>query len=118
MEQVTQALWAALAAALTVLVPVALRLGSRALELLGERALAEVQARLGAGAARVAGEIMAEMQASPAIAAVTQQMLDDGAAKLIARFGQTVAKHGIPPETLAGMIAGELGKMGAAVIRR
>jgi hypothetical protein len=118
MEQVTQALWAALAAALTVFVPIGLRLAGRAMELLGERALAEVQARLGAGAARVAGEIVAEMAARPEIQAVTVAMLDTAAATLAARFGQTVTKHGIPVETLAGMVRGELGKMGVAVLKR
>lgn len=118
MDQVTQALWAALAAALTVLVPIGVRLAGRAVELLGERALAEVQARLGVGAARVAGEIVAEMRASPALQAVTQSMLLQGAEKLSRRFPDTVRKHGVPAETLAGMIAGELGKLGVAVARR
>ena len=117
MDLVVQALWAALAAALTAVVPVGVRLAARYGEVLGERALAEVQRRLGDGAARVAGEIVAELRASPELQAATQAMLQRGAATLAGRFADTVTKRNIPLDTLAGMVAGELGKLGVAVRR-
>lgn len=118
MDLVVQTLWAALAAALTAVVPIGVRLAARYGEVLGERALAEVQRRLGDGAARVAGEIVAELRASPELQAATQSMLLQGAEKLGRRFPDTIRKHGVPAETLAGMIAGELGKLGVGVARR
>lgn len=117
MDLVVQTLWAALAAALTAVVPVGVRLAARYGEVLGERALAEVQRRLGDGAARVAGEIVAELRASPELQAATQAMLQRGAATLAGRFSDTVTKRNIPMDTLAGMVAGELGKLGVAVRR-
>lgn len=118
MDQVSQALWAGLAAALTALVPLVVRVVVRGAELLGERALAEVQARLGAGAARVAGELAAELRASPTLQAVSQAAIDRGAEALRARFADTVEKRGVPVDVLRGMVMGELGKLGVAVSRR
>lgn len=108
MEQLTDALVGLLVAVLTALAGVAVQL---------VRAYADnlVQQRLGAGAARVAGEIAAHVMGDDRVLAATQAMVDAGAAALRERFPDTAGK--LPHETLAGMVAGELGKLGQAVMR-
>lgn len=108
MEQVTQALFGLMAAVIAALGAVAVQ---------AVRAYADnlVQARLGAGAARVAGQIAAEVMGDDQVLAATQAMIDAGADALAQRFPDTAGK--LPRETLAGMIAGELGKLGQAVQR-
>jgi hypothetical protein len=44
-------------------------------------------------------------------------MVEVGAEVLAERFRDTVQQHGIPVETLAGMVRGELGKLGRGVVR-
>jgi hypothetical protein len=82
-----------------------------------QRALALVQERLGAAAARIAAEIAAEVRTSPTLHNVTEGMLERGAEQLRERFADTAARLRLPDETLAGMIAGELGKLGVSVKR-
>lgn len=108
MEQVTQALFGLVAAVIAALGAVAVR---------AVQAYADnlVQQRLGAGAARVAGEIAAEVMGDDQVLAATREMIEAGAASMRARFPDTAGK--LPVETLAGMIAGELGKLGQAVQR-
>lgn len=105
----------------TILVPL-IGVAGRALVAVSEantqRALATVQARLGEAAARVAGELVAEINASDTHDVLTPGMIARGADMLRDRFAETVARHGISHETLAGMIAGEAGKLGAALARR
>ena len=82
-----------------------------------QRALAIVQERLGAAAARIAAELAADIASSPAVQRVTDSMLERGAKVLRSRFPDTVRRHDIRHETLAGMVAGELGKIGVSVQR-
>lgn len=117
METVLQALAALLAAVLAALTPRLIGLANAGLDYLRERALLTAQQRLGEGAARVAGEILGEIEASPDVQAATAAMIQAGAVKLGLRFPETVLKRGIAAETLAGMVAGELGKLGVAVRR-
>lgn len=108
MEQITQALFGLAAAVLTALAGVLVQ---------AVRAYADnlVQQRLGAGAARVAGQIAAEVMGDDKVLAATQQMIDAGARAMRERFPDTAGK--LPHGVLAGMIAGELGKLGQAVQR-
>ncbi len=108
MEQLTEALSGLLVAALTALAAYAVK---------AVRAYADnlVQERLGAGAARVAGQIAAEVMGDDQVLAATRDMIEAGVDALQARFPQTAGK--LPRETLAGMVAGELGKLGQAVAR-
>lgn len=108
MEDLTQALLGLLAAVVTALAGVAVQ---------AVRAYATnlVQERIGAGAARVAGEIAAEVMGNDQVLAATEAMIQAGAAKLAERFPDTAGK--LPSGTLAGMITGELGKLGQAVAR-
>lgn len=115
MEQVVSALWGLLAAVLATFAAVASQAVRRWAEAEAQRGLAIVQQRLGEGAARVAGEIAASVATNPEIEAATQAMVDVGAEVLCARFADTVAKYGIPLDTLAGMVKGEIGKLGHAV---
>jgi hypothetical protein len=115
MEQIADAAVAVLAAVVTALAPAVIFVGKRYAELLGERAMAEVQSRLGAGASRIAGEIAAEIRGAPGVQAATREMLDAGAHLLAARFADTVERRGVPVSTLRGMVVGELGKLGVAV---
>lgn len=115
MEQVVQALYGLLAAVLMAVGGVAVRAIHAYAQAQAEQVLATVQARIGAGAARVAGEITAEVMGDDQVLAATREMIEAGAAKLAERFPDTAAK--LPPGTLAGMIAGELGKLGQAVVR-
>ena len=108
MEQLTEALSGLLVAVLTALAAYAVKV---------VRAYADnlVQARLGAGAARVAGQIAAEVMGNDQVLAATQAMVDAGAKAMRERFPDTAGK--LPHDVLAGMIAGELGKLGQAVQR-
>jgi len=117
MQTLTQGLEALLLAFFTAVIPILWRAGKAYLALQGQAALLLVQQRLGEGAARVAGEIVAELRADPNIEAVTRGMLDRGAMILAERFRDTVRDRGIEPHVLTGMIAGELGKLGVAVRR-
>jgi len=74
-----------------------------------------VQDRIGAGAYRVAGEIVAELKSSGHVTAASDAMISAGVAALRARFPDTAGK--LAPGTLAGMIVGELGKLGQSVQR-
>lgn len=108
MEQVTQALFGLVAAVIAALGAVAVR---------AVQAYADnlVQQRLGAGAARVAGQIAAEVMGDDQVLAATREMIEAGAASMRVRFPDTAGK--LPADVLAGMIAGELGKLGQAVQR-
>jgi hypothetical protein len=108
MENLIQALLGLLAAVVTALAGVAVQ---------AVRAYATnlVQERIGVGAARVAGEIAAEVMGDDQVLIATREMIEAGAAKLAARFPDTAAK--LPAETLTGMIVGELGRLGQAVTR-
>ncbi|HEV7455173.1 MAG TPA: hypothetical protein VGN96_00235 [Roseococcus sp.] len=117
MEYLTQVATAALAALAAVLLPAARAALRAAAEAAAERVLLDLQARLGGGASRVAGEIMAQAQAE-GLASVPPALIDQGAAMLKSRYADTVARANIPDGTLAGMIVGELGKLGASVLRR
>lgn len=108
MELLIQALLGVLAAVLTAV-------GGVAVQVLRAYATNLVQERIGAGAARVAGEIAAEVMGNDHVLAATDEMIKAGAATLAARFPDTAGK--LPAGTLAGMIAGELGKLGQAVQR-
>lgn len=108
MEQVTEALSGLLVAVLTALSAVAVQ---------AVRAYAAnlVQERLGAGAARVAGQIAAEVMGDDQVMLATREMVEAGVDAMQARFPQTAGK--LPRETVAGMITGELGRLGQAVVR-
>jgi hypothetical protein len=108
MEQVTEALAGLLVAVLTALAGVAVR---------AVRAYADnlVQERLGAGAARVAGQIAAEVMGNDQVLAATREMIESGVDAMEKRFPDTAKK--ISRDTLRGMITGELGKLGQAVQR-
>ena len=108
MEQIVQALFGLLAAVIAALGAVGVQ---------AVRAYADnlVQQRLGAGAARVAGQIAAEVMGDDHVLAATQAMIDAGATAMRERFPDTAGK--LPHGVLAGMIAGELGKLGQAVQR-
>jgi hypothetical protein len=116
MEHITEAAMAALAALAAFLLPVARAALRAAAEAATERALADLQARLAGGAGRVAGELIATARAG-GLEAVPPALIDQGAAMLKARYAETVARAGISDGTLAGMIVGELGRLGAAVKR-
>lgn len=117
MDEILAAAGALAAASLAALVPIALRVLAGYADLAQQRALEVVQARLGEGAARIAGEIAGQIAASPEVKAASRAMLDTGARVLAGRFADTMAKRGIPVDTLRGMIAGELGKRGIAIER-
>jgi hypothetical protein len=108
MDDLIQALLGLLAAVLTAL-------GAVAVQALRAYADNLIQARLGEGAARVAGQIVAEVMAAPDVQAASQAMVDAGVAAMQKRFPDTAGK--MPAETIAGMIAGELGKIGLGVAR-
>lgn len=115
MEQVTEALYGLLAAVLTALGTIAIAAIRRWAEAQQQRALALVQARLGEGAARVAGDIAGQVMDAPGVQAASAAMVQAGAEALRARYPETVARYGITAETLAGMVRGELGKLGVPV---
>lgn len=115
MEVLIQAAMALLAAVLTAVGGVGVRVLTAYLDKLAEEKLNLIQARIGAGAARVAGEIAAEVMGNDQVLAATDEMLRAGAAALAVRFPDTAGK--LPAETLASMIAGELGRLGQAVQR-
>jgi methanogenic corrinoid protein MtbC1 len=117
MDQVVTALWGVLAAVLSALGGVLVQAVRRWAEAEAQRVLATVQHRLGEGAARVAGEIAAQIAASPDVHAASEAMVEVGAEVLAERFRDTVRQHAIPVETLAGMVRGELGKLGRGVVR-
>jgi uncharacterized protein YbbC (DUF1343 family) len=117
MEYVTEVALAALAALAAVLLP-ALRAALRAAaEAAAERVLLDVQNRIGGGASRVAGELIERARAE-GLEAVPPLLIDQGAAVLKQRYADTIARVNIPDSTLAGMVVGELGKLGASVLRR
>lgn len=115
MDQILAAAGTLLAAVITALVPMILRLVSAQRDLAQQRALEVVQARLGAGAARIAGEIAATVSASPEVRQASRAIIDAYTPILADRFRDTLAKHHIPMNTLHGMIAGELGRQGVAI---
>lgn len=106
MEQVTQAVFGLLAAVLAAL-------GGVAVQAVRAYAANLVQERLGIGAARVAGQIAAEVMGQPDVEVASQAMIDAGVAAMRERFPDTAGK--LSSDTLAGMIAGELGRLGQAV---
>lgn len=108
MEQVMQALLGLLAAVLTAL-------GGVAVQAVRAYAANLVQERLGAGAARVAGQIAAEVMGQRDVEAASEAMIAAGVEAMRQRFPDTAGN--LPPETLAGMITGELGRLGQAVVR-
>lgn len=108
MEQVTQAAFGLLAAVL-------MAVGGVAVQAIRAYAVNLVQARISAGAARVAGEIAAEVMGDDQVLAATREMVERGVASMRTRFPDTAGK--LPTETLAGMITGELGRLGQAVVR-
>lgn len=108
MDEVMQALTGLLMAALTAAI-------GYGVQWLRANTANLVQERLGAGASRVAGEIAAEIAGSDHVTAASDAVIAAGVAALRARFPDTAAK--LAPGTLAGMIVGELGKLGQAVAR-
>ncbi len=72
-----------------------------------------VQQRLGQGAARVAGDIISTVAGDASVQAASQAMIEAGAAQMQRRFPDTAGK--LPVDVVAGMIRGELGKLGQAV---
>ena len=108
MDELTQALAGLLAAVLTAL-------GGVAIQAVRAYAANLVQERLGVGAARVAGQIAAEVMGQRNVEAATEAMIQAGVQAMRERFPDTAGK--LPPETLAGMITGELGRLGQAVVR-
>lgn len=108
METVIQALWGVAALAVTTL-------GGFAVQAIRQYGMNLIQQRLGVGAARVAGEIVAEVIARPDVQQATDVMLAFGVDKLRERFPDTASKIGA--DTLKGMIAGELGRLGMGVAR-
>lgn len=117
MEYITEVAMAALAALAAVLLP-ALREALRAAATAAtERVLLDVQTRLGGGAGRVAGELIERARAE-GLEAVPPALIDQGAAILKERYAETIARANIPDSTIVGMVVGELGKLGASVLRR
>jgi len=108
MDDVMQALMGLLMAVLTAAI-------GFAVQWLRANTLNLVQERLGAGAARVAGQIVAKIKADGDVMEATEAVISAGVADLRARFPDTAGK--LAPGTLAGMIVGELGKLGQAVAR-
>jgi hypothetical protein len=117
MEYITQAAMAALAALAAALLPAARAALQAAAQAAAERVLLDVQTRLGGGASRVAGELIERARAD-GLEAVPPALIDQGAAMLKQRYAETVARANIPDSTLTGMVLGELGKLGASVLRR
>lgn len=106
MDQILQAVGTLLAAALVALATT----GIRAIQAYADNL---IQQRLGAGAARVAGEIASTVAGDPGVHAATEAMVEVGVAQMQRRFPDTAGK--LPTDVLAGMIRGELGKLGQAV---
>jgi hypothetical protein len=117
MEYVTETAMAVLAALAAALWPAIRAALHEAAAAAAQRALADLQSRLSGGASRVAGEIVARARAE-GLEAVPPALIDEGAAALKARYAETIAKAGVSDTTLAGMLVGELGKLGAAAVRR
>lgn len=115
MEQFIQALEALATAVVVAAVPILWRVGTVFVQAKTQEAALLVQQRLGDAAARVAGEIAAEIKASPNVQAASKAMVQSGALLLEERFRDTVKKRGIPLDTLGGMVAGELGKLGVPI---
>lgn len=119
MDQIIPALWGLAAAAVTgvaVLLGLLIRAATPILVSAFQAWLTnQVQRRLGDGAARVAGEIAAEVAADPNQTVVTPEQLRDGVQRLRQRFRDTAGAQ--PPEVLEGMVRGELGRLGQAVPR-
>lgn len=117
MEHITEIAMTALAALVAVIVPAARAALRAAAEAAAERVLLDVQTRLGGGAGRVAGELIERARAD-GLEAVPPALIDQGAAMLKARYAETIARANIPDSTITGMVVGELGKLGASVLRR
>lgn len=117
MDQVLQALGVLLAAVCTAVTPIIAGAVRAWAEAQHQAAMATLQARLGEGAARAAGEILATVRTDPSVQHATQAMVDLAAATLHARFAETIARYKIPADTLRGMIAGEVGKLGLGIVR-
>lgn len=116
MDHVTEILMAGLAALGAILLPAARAALRAAAQAAAEQAMLTVQERLSGGAGRIAGEVVARVRAE-GLEAVPPAMIDAAADALKARYAETVARANIAPDTLAGMVAGELGKLGMAVRR-
>ncbi|RVT97884.1 hypothetical protein EOD42_08830 [Rhodovarius crocodyli] len=108
MDQFVQALWGLAA-------PSVVALAVYGIKALRAFMLNQIQQRLGDGAARIAGEIIAQLGAGQPAAAPSVDWLDAAASKLRERFPDSTAN--LPQDTLVGMIRGELGKLGQAVPR-
>jgi hypothetical protein len=104
----------------TILVPL-IGVAGRALVAVAEantqRALATVQLRLGTAAGRIAAELATQVGQGALARTITPGLIEAAAEQLRDRFAETVARHGITDETLSGMIAGELGKIGVSIYR-
>ena len=104
MEQVVTALWGLAAA-------VIMAVGGVLVPVIRDYATNLLQARIGAAAGRVAGEIAARVAADPTVTAATQAMIAAGAEALKARVPDAIRKLGASDDTLRGMVAGEVGKL-------
>jgi hypothetical protein len=82
-----------------------------------QRAWLLVQERLGSAAARIAAEIAAEAAGSEQMREVGRAAIQIAGAQLGNRFRDLVRERGIPPATLEGLVAGELGKLGIQVLK-
>lgn len=106
----------AVAAVAVALAPAARRLLLMGIDVAEQRARLVVQQRLGEAASRVAGVIASEIAAGgTADRHVLDARVEHGAMQLASGFAETVRAHGIEPEVLKGMVAGELGKLGVRV---
>lgn len=108
MDEIAQAIAAFAAVAFAALVRELVKL-ARAY------ALNLVQQRLGDGAARVAGQILADIAARPDVQAASREMIEAGVAVMRTNFPDSARQ--LSDDRLAGMIRGELGKLGQAVLR-
>ena len=106
MDQILQAVGTLLAAVLTALGYTAIRAAQAYADNL-------IQHRLGVGAQRVAGEIISTVAGDASVQAATEAMVEIGVAQMQQRFPDTAGK--LPVDVVAGMIRGELGKLGQAV---
>lgn len=110
LAEVALGLLTTMAAVLWPTIRAALRASAEAA---AQRALADIQARLGGGASRVAGEIAAAVRAD-GLAAAPPALIDNAARLLKERYAETLARLDVPDSTLIGMVKGELGKLGVA----
>lgn len=106
MEDFTKALMGLFAALISAATPFLI-------QWLRARTLRLTQELLGEGSSRVAGEIAGVIAGDPNLSAATDALVQAGVTALQERFPKTAAK--VPLETLAGMVRGELGKLGVAL---